>query len=427
LAIGIIGCVLLLQKNSPPLGKSRKVSAMSLRNKGLLSFISFSVITLLTATLTTPSIAASASQDQIVAGNTDFAWKIYALFAKKKGNIFLSPYSISSAIGMTYCGARGTTAAEMKEALEFPLDPESLPPAYKALNDLLQQNANRDDQRLTIANGLCLTEGDVSKEFKAILKQDFDAELLSGDVKTINSWVAKKTEGKIPSILENLNSNSVCVLLNAIYFKGTWEARFEKQRTRDAVFKIAPGSDVTAPFMQQTNEFRLLETKDYQAVSLPYSGDRVSMIILLPTEEDGLAKVQEQLTAEKLRELLDSLDKIQPRKIDLIIPKLKLDTAYDLVPPLQSLGMKLAFSPSGADFSGMGSPKGMLYISQIKHKAFVEVDEQGTEAATAVEMATRAAIIHPVFRADHPFMMLIKDNKTGTILFLGRIENPKQE
>lgn len=363
----------------------------------------------------------------LVQGNNAFAMKMYRELDASEGNLFFSPYSISSALGMTYAGARGTTAKEMKSALHFSLDQKALPPAFKRLNRELAATANKNEQKLNIANALVLTGGDVSSEFKATLKNYFDAEIFGGGLDKINGWVKQKTEGKIKTILEKLDANSVCVLLNAIYFKGTWASQFQKSSTHDTPFNLSAGKQVTVPMMYQKSDFKLLEEKDFQAVSLPYRGKSLSMVVFLPRTVNGLAAVERHLTDQSLTGWLAKLDSQSDQKIELFLPRFKLETKYDLVSPFTRLGMKEAFVLSKADFRGMGWPKGDLWISQIKHKAFVEVNEEGTEAAaaTAVEMATKSFRQNPVFRADHPFFCLIRDNESGSILFMGRIVNPE--
>lgn len=397
-------------------------------HKGLLSLI------LLVATLAAflaPSTASAVEKESLtrplVEGNSAFALKLYGELGNAEGNLFFSPFSISSALGMTYAGARHNTAREMKEVLHFQLDQTQLHPAFKRLNRELAANARKDDQKLNIANGLCLTGADVSSEFKALLKNNYDAELFSGGLDKINGWVKQKTEGKIEKILENLGPNSVCVLLNAIYFKGTWESQFKKSSTQDAPFNVSVRKQVTARLMYQKSGFQILGKEDFQAASIPYRGKHLSMIILLPREVEGLAKLEKQLSGQNVQQWLTELDKAPIQEIELYMPKYKLETGYDLVPPCKALGMKDAFDTSGkADFSGMGWPKGKLWIFQIKHKAFVEVNEEGTEAAaaTAVGMQATAVRFYPVFRADHPFLFLIRDNQTGSILFMGRVVNP---
>jgi len=359
-------------------------------------------------------------------GNIAFAVKLYQQLGKAGGNLFFSPFSVSSALGMTYAGARENTATEMKAALSFGLDQEPLHDAFRQLNEKLVSAANNDGQKLSIANGLCLTGGDVSEEFKALLQKNYEAELFAGDLAKINDWVKTKTEGKIEEILEKLDPNSVCVLLNAIYFKGTWQSQFDEKQTKEAPFRLSETENANVPFMYQKASFRLIEKDDFQAIAMPYKGKALSMIAVLPQKIDGLAGLEKDLSSEKIEAWLTELDSASEQKVELYLPKFKFETGYDLVPTCTDLGMKDAFTPAAADFSGMGWPKGKLWISQIKHKAFVEVNEEGTEAAaaTAVEMATKSISMDPVFKADHPFIFLIRDTSTGSILFMGRVANP---
>ncbi|MDY0188255.1 MAG: serpin family protein [Syntrophus sp. (in: bacteria)] len=385
---------------------------------------------ILAVLLATPGHSVSCEDglvESLVKGNSTFAVKLYGELRSTEGNLFFSPFSISSAMGMTYAGARKNTAREMAEVLSFQMKPEQLPSAFRCLNCELAANACRAGQKLRIANGLCLSGGDVSRDFKDLLKENFDAELFSGGVDEINRWVREKTEGKIEKILEGLDPNSVCVLLNAVYFKGRWESRFRESDTRYAPFKVSPGHEVTVPFMFRKGDVSILRKPDFQAASIPYKGNTLSMVVLLPAEAEGLGRLESRLTGETLEQWLAELDASPAAEAELYLPKFKLETGYDLVPPCKTLGMKDAFDASGrADFRGMGWRKGDLWISQIKHRAFVEVNEEGTEAAaaTAVAMVTKAIRESPVFRADHPFLFLIRDNRTGSILFLGRIANP---
>lgn len=378
------------------------------------------------ATSLEASASGPASGKGIVEGNNAFAVKLYRELGAKEGNLFFSPYSVSSALGMTYAGARGNTAKEMAETLRFPAEGGKLHPAFKALNRELSASARKSGQKLNIANALVLSGGDVSSEFKGIVENDYNAEIFGGDLGSINNWVKQKTEAKIDKILEELSPNSVCVLLNAIYFKGMWESRFENIRTFDAPFNVSESKKVTVSLMHQKNEFRIMNGKDFQALSLPYKGNTLSMIVLLPRSVDGLPVVEKQLTAEKLKSWLEDLERVNLQKADVFLPKFKLETGYDLASPFRAMGMKDAFRQKDADFRGMGWQKGRLWIGQIKHKAFVEVNEEGTEAAasTAVEMITKVMAYEPVFRADHPFLFMIRENLSGSILFIGRVADP---
>jgi serpin B len=368
---------------------------------------------------------APSQQAGLEKGNNDYSVQLYRELAGKPGNLFISPYSISSALAMTYAAARGNTAKEIKETMRFPFDQSQLNGAFKSLNRDLMANAGKDGLKLNIANGLCLTGGNVSKEYRTILKEDYDAELFSGGLERINGWVKQKTEGKIPKILDQLDANSVCVILNAVYFKGAWESQFSTIRTFNAPFHVSADKMVDVPLMYQKNEYRFLDEKDFQVLSMPYKGNRLSMVIFLPKSAGGLPAFEKGLTAANLEGWLAGLDKQEPAEIKLFLPRFKIETGYDLVPACMNMGMKDAFG-SAADFTGMGWPVGDLWISQIKHKAFAEVNEEGTEAAaaTAVEMVTKGMSYDPVFRADHPFMFLIRDNKRGAILFMGRLSEP---
>jgi serpin B len=359
-------------------------------------------------------------------GNFEFAVSLYGKLGPTEGNLFFSPYGISAAMGMTYAGARENTAAEMAKALEISASPEHLPVDFKNLNAAVQASARKGGHKLNIANGLCLTGGDVSKEYKAILRENFDAEFFAGGLDKINGWAKEKTQGKIEKILEKLSPDSVCVLLNAIYFKGTWASQFKREATRDAPFRPAAHKEVTVPFMHQKGQFKLLEKGAFQALVMPYSGKTLSMVIVLPKDVDGLAVLEKTLTAETLAQWLAEVDKQAEREAEVYVPRFKLETGYDLIPPCQALGIKDAFTSDIADFRGMGWPKGALWIAQVKHKAFVDVNEEGTEAAgaTAVEMATQSVGLSPVFRADHPFLFVIREHATGSILFLGRLSDP---
>jgi len=387
------------------------------------------LLSVVLSTSFTTSIEASTSgpalRETLVKGNNAFAVQLYREL-DSQGNLFFSPYSISSALGMTYAGALGNTEKEIKEALHFQMDKTDLHPAFKSLNRELAATAQKAGQKLNIANALVLTGGDVSGEFKTILKNNYDAEIFPGDLNKINGWVNKKTEGKIKTILEELSPDSVCVLLNAIYFKGIWESQFKKSNTHDAPFTVSTGSQATVSMMYQKSDFKLLTEKDFKAISIPYKGKSLSMVILLPQAIDGLAALEKQLTSQSLLEWLAKLDSQPAQKIELFLPKFKLETKYGLISPLKNMGMKDAFSPGKADFGGMGWKKGDLWISQVVHKAFVEVNEEGTEAAaaTAVEFATKSIRYNPEFRADHPFFFIIRDNESGSILFMGRMNNP---
>jgi len=378
------------------------------------------------AKLMASSSAQNSSPQAVVKGNTSFAVDLYHQLATTEGNLFFSPYSISSALGMTYAGARGNTAREIQEVMHFQLDQTQLHPAFNRLNQELQAAFRKTNQKLSIANGLCLTGSGVNDSFKTLLKDNYEAAIFRGKLDEINNWVKQKTEGRIEKILDVLKPNSVCVLLNAIYFKGTWESQFDKSRTHQAPFKVSSDKQVTATLMYQKSAFKVLSEEGFQAVSIPYQGKRLSMIVRLPREADGLSQLESQLTHQSLNAWLAKLQEQPAQKLRLYLPKYKLETDYDLIPPCTNLGMKDAFNANAADFSGIGGPKGELWIAQAVHKAFVEVNEEGTEAAgaTAVEVITKGGRPGPEFAANHPFLFIIQDQNTNNILFMGRVVNP---
>lgn len=388
--------------------------------------LSIAVFSFFHAPFLEASPSAPAAGKDIVEGNNAFAVKLYRELGAKEGNLLFSPYSVSSALGMTYAGARGNTAEEMARALLFPKDQARLHPAFRALGRELALSAGKGGQRLDIANALILTGGEVSTAFKAIVKKDYDAEIFDGGLDSVNNWVKQKTEGKIDKILEELSPDSVCVLLNAVYFKGVWESRFDRLRTFGAPFSVSAGRKVTVSLMRQKNEFKVMGERDFKAISLPYQGDTLSMVVVLPNSVDGLSALEKQLTAGNLKSWLGKLDREEPRAIEIFLPKFRLAAGYDLLAPLRAMGVNDAFRPKEADFSGMGWRKGRLWIGQIKHKAFVDVNEEGAEAAaaTSVEMITKIMLEEPVFKADHPFLFMIRDNRSGSILFMGRVADP---
>ncbi len=371
-----------------------------------------------------PSGSSSLS-DGITKGNNDFNVELYHMLSNAGGNLLFSPYSISTALGMTYGGARGNTAVEMKKTLHFQFDQTRLGKGFKNMDKQLMAAIGKDGQKLRIANGLCTTGGKIAPDYKAFLEKYYDAELFAGGLDKINAWVSKKTEGKITEILKELNPNSVCVILNAIYFKGQWENQFQKEYTHKSTFRVSATKQVQVPLMYQSNNMKMIQEKGVQAVEIPYKGNLLSMVILLPDTPDGLAGLEKQVTSANLDTWLTELDMQPARKTDLFLPRFKSETEYDLIGAFKAMGMKDPFSAT-ADFSGMGWPKGSLWISQIVHKAYIEVNEVGTEAAaaTGVEMATKSVPYFAVFRADHPFLYLIRDNRRGTILFMGRMDDP---
>ena len=376
---------------------------------------------------------------KVVAGNTKFAVDLYGKLRAREGNVFFSPYSISTALAMTCGGARGETENQMAQTLHFNLPPDKLHPAFAALESNLNAVQQKGQIKLAVANSLW---PQVSYEFLpdylALCQKYYYTSIKPVDYKghtetarkTINDWVEARTNRKIVELLKLgvLDSSTRLVLVNAIYFKGKWVSQFETNRTKNQPFHISSDKTIDAPLMRQTHDFHYAEFPGLQVLELPYVGDDLSMIVLLPREVDGLGNLEAGLTAENLTAWTAHLES---QEVQVFLPKFKSISEFSLSGTLATLGMTDAFIYGQADFSGMNGRKD-LFIGDVIHKAFVEVNEEGTEAAaaTAVVMLAGAAPLNPwpipVFRADHPFLFLIRDNHNGSILFLGRVMNPTQ-
>lgn len=392
--------------------------------------------TVLAAVLATAAGAAEPDVNALVQGNSAFALELYAKLRGEAGNLFLSPYSISSALAMTYAGARGNTAAEMETALHFTLGPEGTHPAFRALQARLEALQAAGGLQLAIANSLWPQQGyPFLPEYLDFIKSGYGAGITpldypgdtEGARQTINRWVEETTRAKIKDLIAPgaLDSLTRLVLVNAIYFKGTWASQFKPEQTAPADFFVTPEVPVPVPLMTQTRQYPYAEFKDCQVVKLPYVGGDVSMLVVLPKEKDGLAALEAQLTPARLAEWRAALTE---RNVRVFLPKFKLTWGtFRLNEPLQALGMLDAFSETRADFSGMDGRPDWLYIKLVLHKAFVEVNEEGTEAAaaTAVVMKVKSMPVPPMeFRADHPFLFLIQEEQAGAILFMGRVVDP---
>ncbi len=376
-----------------------------------------------------------AGQAQVVKANNQFGTDLYGQIASEKGNLFFSPSSIHTALAMTYAGARGNTAAEMAKTLHYGKG-EKFFSAYGRV--MGQTKAGKDaDYQLNIANALWLQHDKAFlAPFLKLNTDHFRAGLFDVDFKgafeaargKINKWVEDKTQEKIKDLLPagSLDNMTRMVLTNAIYFKGDWASQFKKATTRDMDFHVSAGKKVKTPMMYQSAKFGYTETPDMQALKMPYKGDDLSMVVLLPKKQAGMAKLEKSLTAGNIDLWVSRLSR--PRKVRVFFPRFKMEYKMEMKPILSKMGMPEAFSRAKGDFSGMTGSHD-LYIDNVYHKAFVKVDEKGTEAAaaTAVVMRARSAVRRPlVFRADRPFLFLIRHEKTGMILFLGRVNEPKE-
>jgi len=370
-----------------------------------------------------------AEKDPVAQGNSDFALALYQELRTAAGNLFYSPYSISTALAMTYAGAKGETAAQMAQALCFRLNRDELHRSFAALSEALAAIEQKGAVQFKIANRLWPQEGyALLPGYLELVKRCYGALLTAVDygspkaaAQIINDWVAEQTANKIrnlisPSLLTPLTR---LVLVNAIYFKGNWASQFDPAHTRDEPFWTAPAEQVPTAMMRQTARFNYAQRQGLQILELPYSGDDLSMLILLPQQKDGLTELEDRLTAANLTDWTQNL---QPTSVQVLLPRFRITFSCELSETLITMGMTDAFSDA-ADFSGMDGTLS-LYIAYVVHKAFVEVNEEGTEAAaaTAVIMTRKGmAAAPPVFRADRPFLFLIRENRTGSILFLGRL------
>lgn len=363
---------------------------------------------------------------KVVDANNEFALELYGQL-DQSSNLFISPYSISSALAMAYEGAASQTAEEMKEVFHFP---DHLKENFAAIYNSI--NAPNRDYELRTGNALWLQEDyPFLDSYTSMIERYYGGKAANLDFvhqpeesrQTINNFIEEQTNQKIKDLIPPgvLNDMTRMVITNAIYFKGTWVWQFDKSDTMDMDF-YTPDSTLQVPMMHMDPEKARLnyaELEDIQILELPYQGGKISMLIILPAHLDSL-----ELTSENLASWKDSM---QETKLDAVyLPKFEFSTKYFLRETLSAMGMSSAFEPEKADLSGMTGKK-ELYISSVIHQAFVEVDEEGTEAAAATAVVVGITSIQPqtIFRADRPFIFIIQENETGNILFLGRVINPK--
>ena len=367
--------------------------------------------------------------------NNQFMMKMYNILAndKKQDNIFFSPFSISSALAMTFAGSDGNTEVEMANALEFSANTELFHKDFSRVTNKINEIGKKGKVKLNIANSLWLQDGYTFKDkFINIGKKYYSAEIENLNFaesersrQIINKWVEGKTNNKIKNLIPKgiLDALTRLVLTNAVYFKGEWKEQFKKRVTKDNVFYTFKNKEVIVKMMYNKAHYGYFENDKFQLLEMSYKGDDVSMFVLLPNDKKGLSAIEKTIDMK----LIDSaISKIEKKEVRVSFPKFKINLSYELSKLMESLGMVDAFSKR-ADFSKMTGTK-ELYISAIIHKTFIEVDEKGTEAAaaTAVVMRMKSAPPKPSpeFKADHPFFYFIRENSTGTILFTGRMNDP---
>jgi serpin B len=381
-----------------------------------------------------PTLAGVVDTTPVVQGNTEFALSLYVQLGSQKENLFFSPFSLSTALAMTYVGARGQTAAQMAAVLHFPTDQQRLHPALAILNKNLRADSETKGYQLHVANALWGQKGyHFRRHFLMSTKIYYGAGLNEVDFqsaaeearRTINAWVEQQTKDKIKDLIppRAVDALTRLVLTNAIYFKGDWLHPFTKPSTKDEAFRVSASKQVTVPMMNQTGFFNYFAGDRFQVLELPYVGEKLSMLVFLPQEVDGLGEFEKSLTAQNLTRWLSQLHR---QEVVVTLPKFTITADFMLKDVLATMGMPLAFSDT-ADFSGLSEEKA-LTLTAVIHKAYVDVNEEGTEAAAATGAVVGVTSMGPppaIFRADHPFVFLIRDNSSGSILFLGRLVQPQ--
>ncbi len=387
--------------------------------------------------ITSPQVP-SADAQTLVDGNNAFALDIYQTLRSENGNLILSPFSISLALAMTYAGARGETESQMADTLHFDLPQGQLHPAFNALDqDLASRGKAKSDSgaplQLDIANAVWAEQSyPFLQDYLDLIASNYGAGIRLADFvnqyasirKEINDWVYDQTQKKIKDLIPDdaLNPNTRMVLVNAIYFKADWLSQFDANDTSDAPFHLLDGTDVTVKMMGQGISAPYYAGKGYQAVELPYAGDTATMDILVP-DAGNFNSFEPTLNSDLFKTTLTNL---QSTSMRLSLPKFTFESEFNLSDTLKSMGMTAAFDGDKADFSGMTAKKD-LFISDVIHKAFVAVDEEGTEAAasTAAFAEIGSALIEYVtLTIDRPFIFIIRDKPSRQILFIGHMLNP---
>jgi len=381
------------------------------------------------------SIESPAIPPGTVAANNEFAVDMYGQLSGGEGNVFFSPTSMYAAFSMLYEGARGETADQLRDAFGF--EPEDEARHEAAAHLMASLNRGDGHSVLEMANSLWIDKDfDIYDSYVDVVRDtyladterlDFTDESDLGAVERINGWAAEKTRGKIPEVLSpgDVNADTMAAILNAIYFKGTWVTQFPPEDTSESKFWKNAAASTDADFMNVFGTFGYGVHDGVQVLRMPYQGDRLSMLVILPTERDGIGKMEGRLSADLLREWRDTL---QETEVTVSFPKFEAKTTYDLIGHLKSLGVVDVFDETAADLSGIASTLfENLYVKKAVHGAYVQVNEEGTEAAAVTAMliyADDATSGPPSFVADRPFMFLIQDDESGAVLFMGRVSDP---
>ena len=374
--------------------------------------------------------------ERLIAATSRFTFKLFDQVLKQDTtkNVFVSPPSVMLALAMTYNGAEGKTRQAMAQALE--IEGLSLEEVNRAFADLTSMLGTADPKlQLKIANSLWAKKGiSLKPDFIQRSKEHYAAEVTTLDFSnptapaTINLWVSNNTDNRIDKIVDRISPETILFLINAIYFKGQWTNEFEKGKTRDDDFKLADGGQKKLPMMSQSGRYNYYKGKDFQAVSLPYGTGRMSMYVFLPDKRTTLDQFERDLTVENWETWIKSF-RMAPGEV--VLPRFKIEYEVDLNDVLKVMGMAEAFDSHRANFSGiaqLGQAEG-IYISKVKHKTFAEVNEEGTVAAAVTAVEARATSVQLpqenfIMKVDRPFFVVIRDNLTGVVVFMGSIVNP---
>lgn len=385
----------------------------------------------------TPQDVGKPTLSELVEGNNAFAFDLYQAVRNEDGNLFYSPYSISAALAMTYAGARSSTEEQMANVLHYTLPQDQLHPAFSYLEHrLTDQEADGKEQEedfiLRIANSIWGHDGySFLPEYLDLIAENYGADLRTVDFEdaknreqarlAINDWISEQTEGKIEELIldEMLTAATRLVLANAVYFKANWEDPFSNA-TRDDEFYLLDGSAVIVPMMSRKGFANYFEGAGFQAIELPYKGERLQMVVLLPAE-GRFDDIESSLDSDFVKSLLRGF---ASENIKLYLPRFEYEASFSLADTLAEMGMPDAFAKYQADFSGIAEMPPSLFITHVEHKAFIAVDETGTEAAAATGVVAEAASEPVVVEVNRPFIFFIRDRDSGAIMFVGRVLNP---
>lgn len=369
----------------------------------------------------------------LVRGNTAFALQLYRSLSGQGTNTCISPFSVSTTLAMVYAAAKGGTAEQFTRVLAAGQEPALFHKTFAELRARLYTECKQDQCMLTAANAVWVRKSQpLLQSYSDVLKMYYGADATEVDFATdpeaarkrINSWVERHTAYKITELLAkgSVDPATRIVLTNAVYFKGKWALQFDKDETADAPFTLFDGSSIVVPTMHVTGEFRFVENGGFQAVELPYGDDKFSMVILLPRSHDELREFEASLTPEAL---VKGLNSMSPQDIRVSLPRFTVRFHASLTQHLKAMGLADAFSAPPADFSGMDGSKD-LFISEVAHEVFIDVNEEGSEAAAATGTSLMTTAIKQVkeFTADHPFLFFIRHRDSGLILFLGCVLHP---